>query len=130
MWLCVVNAPTLGDGLMKLDSPTGTGKRRWLLSLICVLAVTFNVHAAEFDLTTASVADINAAFDKGTLTSEKLVKLYLARIDAYDHKGPKINAVLALNAKALETARALDKERKEKGPRSPLHGIPVIAKDV
>lgn len=86
--------------------------------------------AATFDLTTASIADINAAFDAKALTSEKLVQLYLKRIDAYDDKGPKINAVLALNAKALQTARELDAERAKSGPRSPLHGIPVIVKDV
>lgn len=87
-------------------------------------------HAATFDLTTASVQEINAAFDAGSLTSEKLVQLYLKRIAAYDEQGPKINAVLALNPKALDMARALDAERKAKGPRSPLHGIPVIVKDV
>jgi amidase len=89
-----------------------------------------NADARTFDLTSASIADINAAFDAGKLTSEKLVQLYLKRIEAYDEKGPKINAVLALNAQALATARALDAERKRSGPRSPLHGIPVIAKDV
>eukprot|EP01035_Chromulina_nebulosa_P002110 gene2110-biopygen1814 len=66
----------------------------------------------------------------GTLTSEKLVTLYLARIEAYDAKGPALNSVITLNKRALEEARALDKERKEKGPRSPLHGIVVLAKDV
>jgi amidase len=101
-----------------------------LVAALATLLVTAPAHAATFDLTTASGADINAAFDSGALTSEKLVRMYLARIDAYDHKGPKINAVLALNAKAIDTARALDKERKAKGPRSPLHGIPVIVKDV
>jgi amidase len=104
--------------------------RRSVVAAASTLLLAFTAQAAEFDLTHASIADINAAFDSGALTSEKLVKLYLARIDAYDHKGPKINAVLAFNAKAIETARALDKERKEKGPRSPLHGIPIIAKDV
>jgi hypothetical protein len=88
------------------------------------------VQAAKFDLSTATIADIQAAMDKGTLTSEQLVKLYLARIDAYDQKGPKLNSVLTLNKKALETARALDKERREKGPRSPLHGVVILAKDV
>jgi amidase len=102
---------------------------RALIATAALLSSTF-AHAAEFNLTTASIADINAAFDSGKLTSEQLVQMYLARIKAYDHDGPKINAVLALNAKALETARALDAERKSKGPRSPLHGIPVIAKDV
>lgn len=85
---------------------------------------------STFELTTASIADINAAFDAGALTSEQLVEMYLARIAAYDEAGPKINAVLALNADALATARALDEERAASGPRSPLHGIPVILKDV
>jgi len=57
------------------------------------------------------------------------VELCLARIAAYDHAGPGLNAVLTLNPNALETARTLDAERKERGPRSPLHGIPVVLKD-
>lgn len=87
-------------------------------------------QAAGFDLSTATIADIQAAMDKGALTSEKLIQLYLARIDAYDKKGPRINAVITLNPKALEEARALDAERKAKGRRSPLHGIPVVLKDL
>jgi Asp-tRNA(Asn)/Glu-tRNA(Gln) amidotransferase A subunit family amidase len=83
-----------------------------------------------FDLQTATVADINAAIDAGTLSSEKLVRLYLNRIEAYDKKGPKINSVITLNPKAVEEARALDAERKTKGRRSPLHGIPVVVKDL
>ena len=86
--------------------------------------------ATQFNLTTASIADINAAFDAGALTSERLVQMYLDRIGAYDQAGPKLNAVLALNEQALATARALDVEREASGPRSPLHGIPVIVKDV
>jgi amidase len=84
----------------------------------------------HFELTHASIADINAAFDAGALTSEQLVQMYLDRIEAYDQAGPKINAVLALNDRALMTARALDAERRATGPRSPLHGIPVLLKDV
>ena len=57
------------------------------------------------------------------------MQLCLARIDAYDRKGPSLHAVMALNPKALDTARALDAERKSKGPRSPLHGIPIVLKD-
>jgi amidase len=86
--------------------------------------------AATFDLQTATIEDINKAFDAGALTSEKLVQLYLNRIAAYDKKGPNINAVITLAPKALEQARALDKERKAKGPRSKLHGIPVVLKDL
>jgi len=102
---------------------------RWTLSIGCSI-VAIAASAATFDLSTATIADINAAFDKGTLTSEKLLQLYLARIEAYDQKGPALNTIITLNAKALETARALDAERKAKGPRSPLHGIPILAKDV
>lgn len=83
-----------------------------------------------FDLTTASIADINAAFDAGALTATRLVELYLDRIDAYDKTGPAINAVLAVNPDALATAAKLDAERADRGPRSPLHGIPVLLKDV
>ncbi len=86
--------------------------------------------AAEFDLETATVADIGAAMDSGALTSERLVGLYLARISAYDKQGPRINAVITLNPAALATARALDVERKATGPRSPLHGVPVVLKDL
>lgn len=87
-------------------------------------------QAATFDLSTATVADINAAFNAGALTSEKLVGLYLKRIEAYDKQGPKVNCVITLNPKALDEARALDAERKAKGPRSPLHGIPIVLKDL
>jgi amidase len=87
-------------------------------------------QCAVLSLQTATIDDINKAFDSGALTSEKLVGLYLKRIEAYDKNGPKINAVITLNARALETARALDTERGLKGPRSKLHGIPVVLKDL
>src|SRR5206468_2087752 len=53
----------------------------------------------------------------------------LARIRSYDREGPSLHAVITLNPKAIETARELDAERKAKGPRSALHGIPVVLKD-
>src|SRR3569833_3555685 len=86
--------------------------------------------STHFELTKASIADINAAFDAGALTSERLVQTYLDRIEAYDEDGPKINAVITLNSKAIGQARALDAERRTTGPRSPLHGIPILLKDV
>ena len=84
---------------------------------------------ARSTCSTGTVADIQAAVASGALTYERLVQLYLNRIDAYDKKGPRLNAVLAINPRALETARALDAERKAKGLRSPLHGIPMAVKD-
>lgn len=104
----------------------------WLWAALLTLAAVGGpgFRTAAVDLSTATIADLQAAMDSGSLTSEKLVGMYLARIEAYDKKGPALNTVITLNAQALETARALDRERKEKGPRSPLHGIPVMAKDV
>ena len=99
-----------------------------LSSLVaCQLAVT--AHAETLDLETATIPQLEAAMTKGKLTSAKLTELYLKRIDAYDKKGPAINAVITLNPHAMEIAKALDKERKAKGPRSPIHGIPVVLKD-
>jgi len=98
-------------------------------SLLVLRLPVSPARAATLDLTTATIADLNAALSSGAFTSEKLVELYLARIAAYDKQGPVINAVITLNPKALEEARALDAERKAKGPRSPIHGIPMVLKD-
>jgi len=101
----------------------------WLFSVTLTLLAT-PARAATFDLSTATIADINAAIDAGALSSEKLVGLYLKRIEAYDKRGPKLNSVITLNGKALAEARALDTERKATGRRSPLHGIPIVVKDL
>jgi amidase len=104
--------------------------RKLALSILIVLGTLCPVlDAKTIDLDSATIADINAAFKSGTLTAEKLVQLCLARIQTYDREGPALHAVMTINPKALETARALDAERKAKGPRSPLHGIPVVLKD-
>jgi len=84
------------------------------------------LRATDFDLQTATIGDIDAAFAAGALTSEQLTRLCLARIAAYE---PKLHAVITLNPNAIEIAKALDAERKAKGPRSALHGIPVVFKD-
>ena len=86
-------------------------------------------ESPAFDLETATIEDINAAFDAGVLTSVRLLELYLARIDAYDDRGPRINALITLNANVLSAAADLDQEREASGPRGPLHGIPVLLKD-
>jgi Asp-tRNA(Asn)/Glu-tRNA(Gln) amidotransferase A subunit family amidase len=103
---------------------------RTLLHAVLLSLPLCAAQAATFDLSTATLADINAAIDSGKLSSEKLVGLYLKRIEAYDKKGPKINSVITLNPRALDEARALDQERKRTGRRSPLHGIPVMIKDL
>src|SRR3954464_11003504 len=94
-------------------------------ALVAAMAAAPFTQAATFNLETAGIQDIQAAVDAGALTYEKLVTLYLARIEAYDQNGPALNTVITLNKKALAEARALDAEYKAKGRRSPLHGIPV-----
>jgi Asp-tRNA(Asn)/Glu-tRNA(Gln) amidotransferase A subunit family amidase len=96
-----------------------------------VLAATATIPAQRgpLDLVTATIAEIQAAFDAGTLTSERLVELSLERIAAYDKAGPKLNAVLQVHPRALDIARELDRERRSKGKRSALHGIPIAVKD-
>jgi amidase len=81
------------------------------------------------DLDAATIAEVNAAFAKGTMTSERLTQMFLARIQAFDRQGPMLRSIITVNPKALDTARALDAERKAKGPRSILHGIPIVVKD-
>ncbi|MDZ7778551.1 MAG: amidase family protein [Gemmatimonadota bacterium] len=85
--------------------------------------------AQELSLAHATIEELGRAFAEGTLTAERLLEMHLARIEAYDQRGPGLNAVLHVNSEALETARALDREREEQGPRSALHGIPVVLKD-
>jgi amidase len=100
-----------------------------LLVIVCTLAASLAVRAADIPLDDATIGDIEAAYKAGTLTSEQLVQMCLDRIATYDKQGPKINAVIKLNPKALATARELDAERKAGKLRGPLHGIPVVLKD-
>lgn len=97
--------------------------------LAVILAIPGLSAQQTLDLDVTTIADLNTALAKGTITSERLVQMFLARIEAYDRKGPSLHAIIAVNPKALEVARAMDAERKAKGPRSPLHGVPVIIKD-
>jgi len=112
-----------------LGSSAMKGHLAPLLALLAFGLAGSPGRAAELDLTSATIADLDAALNSGALTSEKLVELYQARIAAYDKQGPTINAVITLNPRALDEARALDAERKAKGPRSPIHGIPMVLKD-
>jgi amidase len=85
--------------------------------------------AAKFDLEEATVADLQQRMQSGRETSRSLVDKYLARIDAIDKSGPTLRSVIEINPDARSIADALDAERKAKGARGPLHGIPVLIKD-
>ena len=99
------------------------------VALALTLSAAVSASAATLNLQTATIADLDAAMASGKVTSEQIVAAYLKRIDAYDKKGPAINAVITLNPKALEQAKALDAERKAGKVRGPLHGVPIVLKD-
>jgi amidase len=84
---------------------------------------------AVFDVVERTIPDLQDAMRRGEVTARQLVELYFARIAAYDRQGPSLNAIVVLNPRALEEADILDRERQEKGPRGPLHGIPILVKD-
>jgi len=85
--------------------------------------------APQFDLYEKSIPELKKAMESGQVTSGQLVEQYFARIKAYDQDGPRINAFIALNPRALEVAAALDAERRAGRVRGPLHGIPIVVKD-
>ncbi len=103
------------------------------LAALALCAFGADVRAAGakkgIDIVEAPVAALQEAMSAGRTTSRALTAQYLARIKAIDKAGPRINAVIEVNPDALAIAAALDKERREKGPRGPLHGIPVLVKD-
>ncbi|HME36772.1 MAG TPA: amidase [Candidatus Sulfotelmatobacter sp.] len=82
-----------------------------------------------FELNEISIAELQEGMKSGKFTARSLVEKYTARIDDVDKRGPAVNAIIELNPDALSIADALDQERKAKGPRGPLHGIPVLIKD-
>ena len=89
---------------MNLHSPFV--RRFAVLTLLTGAALPIAVMAQPIDVTSATIDEVNRAFDDGTLTSEQLVDLYLARIEAYDKTGPTLNAVMTLNPRARARARA------------------------
>jgi len=80
------------------------------------------------DIEEATIADLHDRMQRGELTAEQLVSSYLDRIEAIDRNGPQLNSMIEINPDALLTARSLDEEWQESGPRGPMHGIPVVLK--
>ncbi len=83
----------------------------------------------DFNVEEATIVDFQVAMHAGRLDSESLVRIYLRRIQAIDRSGPILRSVQEINPDAIPIARALDGERRARGPRGLLHGIPVLLKD-
>ncbi|AWB46774.1 amidase [Paenibacillus sp. CAA11] len=83
----------------------------------------------NIDIEEASIYELQVAMEQGKLTSKELVCCYLSRIAKYDQDGPQINSIMEMNPDAIFIAEALDIERRCKGSRGPLHGIPILLKD-
>ena len=83
----------------------------------------------DYDVAEKSVRELGAAMADGTVTAVELVAAYLDRIEAFDQRGPALNAMIAVNPRAAEVAAERDAERAAGNVRGPLHGIPVVVKD-
>jgi amidase len=96
---------------------------------IISLAVPQPAEVKPFELDELTIPDLQEGMKSGKFTARSLVQKYTARIDEIDKRGPAVNAMIELNPDAMSIADALDQERKAKGARGPLHGIPVLIKD-
>jgi len=116
------------------------GHRRFVLAAVVIAGMSAsceravpppppNAAPAAFAYEEATIDSLQEAMQAGRLTSRQLADAYLARIEAIDRSGPRLASVIEVNPDALAIADALDKERRDKGPRGPLHGIPVLIKD-
>lgn len=106
---------------------------RHLITALLITATTTSAAVAQsakpLEVTEATITQLQAAMAEGRATSVSITRAYLARIAAYDQSGPRLNAIIRLNPRALAEAAALDAERKAGKVRGPMHGIPFILKD-
>ena len=86
-------------------------------------------NPGSFELDEITVSELQESMVSGRFTSQSITEKYLERIEAIDKHGPAINSVIEVNPDAMSIAKALDKERKQKHLRGPLHGIPILIKD-
>ena len=85
--------------------------------------------ADSFELEEATIARLQEGMRGGKWSAREIAEKYIERIEKYDRKGASLNSVIELNPDALSIASELDRERKTRGARSPLHGIPILLKD-
>lgn len=92
-------------------------------------SVATQPRTAAFDVTEKSVAELQQEMASGRVTARAILQQYIARIEAFDRRGPMLRAVLELNPDALAIADERDAERRAGRLRGPLHGIPILLKD-
>lgn len=129
---CCPNMKTNRRNFLQLAGMTGASllaAPRSVTAAVREHDLTLSRGARPFDLEEVTVADLQARLTSGTLTAVSLAKRYLARIEEIDRRGPALRSVIELNPDALGIAAELDRERKSRGARGPLHGIPVLIKD-
>lgn len=97
-----------------------------LCLLVCVSCAGPGADEEPFDVVEATIPEMQRAMEEGRVTSRELVEAHLLRIALYEER---VNAVISVNAEALEEADRLDRERAEGRVRGPLHGIPIALKD-
>jgi amidase len=113
------------------------GRSVLLLALLCSAcadnqpapASSEPARSAPFDLEERTIADLQKRMASGQDTARSLAEKYLARIEAIDRNGPTLRSIIEINPDALAEADRLDGERKSRGARGPLHGIPILLKD-
>ena len=120
---------------MREEEKTGADRREFLRTgaatgALALLAARARPDAiSPFPLEEADIASLQEQMRASALTARGLTQAYLDRIQALDRQGPTLRSILETNPDALDIAQGLDQERREKGPRGPLHGIPVLVKD-
>ncbi|MEJ2009193.1 MAG: amidase family protein [Acidobacteriota bacterium] len=92
-------------------------------------AAPANPDIRPFELDETTIDALQRDMNSGKLTARSITEKYLERIEELDHRGPGLHSYIEVNPEALAIAEKLDEERKAKGPRGPLHGIPVLVKD-
>lgn len=116
-------AASLSPALLGVDPPTSPPDEVVSQEEIDSLA------SGKDGIADMSVVELQRAMQAGKLSAQEITRRYIRRIQLLDKRGPQLRAVLEVNPDALAIAAALDKERRTKGPRGPLHGIPILLKD-
>ncbi len=99
------------------------------ITLIIALVLALSACGGGLsDFEETRIAELHDRMQRGEIDSEQLVGWYLHRIEALDQNGPALKSIIEINPDALQIAQALDREWQSAGPRSALHGIPVVIK--